>query len=61
MVLEHLELLANETKQRENIEAEARLEQAREDEQNQQQLLHLEQCDLIDFLLLQTNQPLSDT
>ena len=60
VVLEHLELLADETEQKENIDAKERLEQAREEEQNKQQLLQLEHSDLIDFLLLQTNQPLSD-
>ena len=60
VVLEHLELLADETEQRQNIDAAEPLEQAKEGEQREQQLLQLEHYDLIDFLLLQTNQPLSD-
>jgi hypothetical protein len=58
VVLEHLQLLSDETEQQENIDAEERLEQAKEEERREQQLLQLEQGYQIDFLLLQMNQPL---
>ena len=59
VVLEQLQLLNNEKEQQENIAAEERLQQTREEERNGQDLLQLEHCDNIGFLLLQMNQPLS--
>lgn len=58
VVLEHLQLLNDEVEQQENIATEERLEQARRSEINELELLHIEQCDQIDFLVLQMNQPL---
>jgi hypothetical protein len=59
VVLEHLQLLTDEIEQQDNIDGEDRLAEAREEEQNERELLQLEHCDHIDFLLLQLNQPLS--
>jgi hypothetical protein len=59
VVLEHLQRLADDTEQRENVDAEEQLEQAREEERSEQQLLQLEQNDHVDFFLHQINQPLS--
>ena len=59
VILEHLQLLRDEIEQQQNIEAEERLEQTREEQRNKQQLLQFELCDHIDHLLLQLYQPLS--
>ena len=59
VVLEHLQLSADGIEQRENIDVEERLEDAREAEQSEKQLLQFELCDQIDFLLFQMNQQLS--
>ena len=58
VVLEHLQLLSDETEQQENIDAEERFIQVKQERHNGQELLQLEQNDRIDFLLLQINQPL---
>ena len=58
VVLEHLQLLEDEIEQQDHIAAEERLQEAKQDEQNELALLRHEQCDQIDFLLLQLNQPL---
>ena len=42
VVCAHLQLLRDEVEQQENIDAEERLEQAKEEERNEQQLLQLE-------------------
>ena len=59
MILEHLQLLRDEIEQQDNIDTAERLEQAKEEERNEQELLQFEHSDHIDFLLLQTNQLLS--
>ena len=58
-VLKHLQLMHDQTEQEEKIDGEERLGQQRQQERSEQELLQLEQCDQIDFLLLQLNQPLS--
>ena len=59
VVLEHLQLLSDETEQQENIDAEERFTQANQEERSDHDLLQMEQSEHIDFLLLQLNQPLS--
>lgn len=58
-VLEQLKNLSDHSEHRENDDIQERLQQAKEQERGKQQLLQLEQCDPIDFLLLQMNQTLS--
>ena len=58
VVLEHLQLLEDEIEQQDIIDAEERLQEAKQYEQDELGLLHLQQSDQIDFLLLQLNQPL---
>jgi hypothetical protein len=59
VVLEHPRLLRDEIEQQQNIDAQERLERTRQQERSEPQLLHFEQCDDIDQLLLQMNQPMS--
>ena len=59
VILEHLQLLRDEIEQQQNIDAQEGLEQTRQRERSEQQLLPFELCDQIDHLLLQMNQPQS--
>ena len=56
-MLEQLQLLNDQTEQQENIDAEERFAQAKQEERNDRELLQLEQSDQIDFVLLYMNQP----
>ena len=59
VVLEHLQLLRDESEQQQNIDAEKGLEQTRQQERSEQQLPQFELCDQIDHLLPQMYHPLS--
>ena len=59
VVLEHLQLLSDQIEQQENIDAEERFPQDKEEERSDQDLLQLQQSEHINFRLLQLNQPLS--